>query len=408
MLNHMTTLADQSVYIEGGRAISVHRFLLRAALALANMFAWLLIFNYSLYFTRGQVPAALFFTIFWYIVTQVVTFIALPLTSRYVQSGMQRAIGWATMMLCVAFLWLAASFLGYFGHSLRGLALGFLGFAVFSGLYRACYFVPYAVSSERLSGWRPYMSSLFELFLAVLPIAGGILIGSSARGSVLVLFGAVILLMLSLIPLAQLPAIYERYDWSYTETMRRFFSRRSRALAVISILEGIQGAGLLLVWPLIAFAIVGWSYPMVGIVISVSLLFAIAFKKLFSFIHTHMHTSPLVVSGIAMAAWLLRLLAYTPVSVISADALYHTGTPSRAYNIDTITSEQSADGSHYLDEYTALKQMGLALGRISICVAAGILMFYVSALAAFAMVLIVAAIAAAISVFLVQEIEMAH
>ena len=81
------------------RALSVHRFLFRCALSVANVFAWVLFFDYLLYFTRGSVPDAFILSLLCYGAMQTVTFLSLPLVVRSVRSGVTRLVGLATLLM---------------------------------------------------------------------------------------------------------------------------------------------------------------------------------------------------------------------------------------------------------------------------------------------------------------------
>jgi hypothetical protein len=49
--------------------------------------------------------------------------------------------------------------------------------------------------------------------------------------------------------------------------------------------------------------------------------------------------------------------------------------------MDLITQEQAADSAHYIDEYTALKEMGNSLGRVITCLVLLISMMVIPPLA---------------------------
>lgn len=247
------------------------------------------------------------------------------------------------------------------------------------------------------------MYLLFELYLTILPIVGGLIISSFTAGPSLMLAGCAVIMLTSILPLPQVPERYESFDWGYGETMRRFVDHRNHSLVMASIFDGMQGAALLFIWPLAAFAIVGWSYQLLGVVLSMSLLLAFFIKSFMRAMRaSHLYRSPTILTATSTASWILRIFAFTPAGIILADTLYHAGVPKKIFGLDPAILEQTADDAHYIDEYTAIKEMGLAVGKIFVCIAAGTLAFYVSALAALASVLVVAAIASIISLVFVR------
>jgi hypothetical protein len=66
--------------------------------------------------------------------------------------------------------------------------------------------------------------------------------------------------------------------------------------------------------------------------------------------------------------------------------------------------EQSADRGSYVDEYTALKEIGLAAGKALICVAGIVLALSTSVPYTFIGVFVIAACASGASVFLTHRV----
>ncbi|MBI2030540.1 hypothetical protein HYT05_02875, partial [Candidatus Kaiserbacteria bacterium] len=67
--------------------------------------------------------------------------------------------------------------------------------------------------------------------------------------------------------------------------------------------------------------------------------------------------------------------------------------------MDQPAFEQAADGGSFVDEYTALKEIGLGFGRVAICIIAAVLSILFSISISFLGSFLLVALAAGISVW---------
>ena len=100
-----------------------------------------------------------------------------------------------------------------------------------------------------------------------------------------------------------------------------------------------------------------------------------------------------------MTPWIARLVVATPLGVVSVDSYFYTTAPRRL-GVDALSFEQAADGATFVDEYTALKEIALGLGRIAACLFGAAVSLSISLPVAFLAVFIVAAVASGASVLL--------
>ncbi len=361
-------------------ALRLHRFLLRVALAGASVFAWIFAFQYF-YLVSPDAAHALARTALLYALSQIITCLATPYAAQLLRHGSRRAMTFALLSAATGFVFLGAAFDGFFGMSI---ARGIIVFALALGLYRALYWIPYEVEVEGASRERRRMYMPYELVVGIAPACVGLAIVSSASVFTWVLFAAAALIIVAALPLSHAREVQERFSWSYRETFAQLMARENRAFVSRSLLEGMSSAALLLLWPIAVFLIVGWSYGMLGIVLSLTFLVAILARTLVRGFLRRMrvHESPLVNALLAVSPWLLRLVVATPFSVVLVDSYFYTTAPARQ-GIDPYAFEQSADGGSFVDEYTALKEMALAIGRITTCIVAALLALLVSLPVAF-------------------------
>lgn len=370
-------------------ALRLHRFLLRVALAGVSVFAWIFAFQYF-YLVGPDAAHALARVVLLYALSQTITCLATPYTARLLRHGSRRAMTFALLSAATGFVFLGASFAGFFGVSIAG---GIIVFAVALGLYRALYWIPYAVEAEG-AGKRRRMGVPYEILVALAPLCVGLFIVSSSTASAWVLFAAAALIVIAALPLSRVREAYERFSWSYRETFAHLMARENHGFVTHALLEGISGAALLLLWPIAVFLIVGWSYGVLGIVLSLTFLVAIFGRgAMRGFLRrARVHESRLINTLLAISPWLLRLVVATPLSIVLVDSYFYTTSPVR-YGVDPYAFEQSSDGGSFVDEYTALKEMALALGRITMCFAAAALALLISLPMAFIGAFALAAIA---------------
>jgi hypothetical protein len=217
----------------------------------------------------------------------------------------------------------------------------------------------------------------------------------------MLLIGCAALAFASSIALIGIRESYEPYLWTYEDTMRALVSDDSRNMLVTSMLHGMQGAALLFAWPIAVFILFDWSYLLLGAVMSITLILTLVGKRLLHgmFSAIGIHRSRPVYSTLTASSWAMRLLIFSPMSVILADVVYHLGVPARHVGLDQLAYEQAADSAYYIDHTTALKEMGYALGRLTLCGALILLALFASPIVALAGAIALSAAASLTSTF---------
>ncbi len=341
------------------QALSLHRFLFRFAFAGANVFAWIFIFQYF-YLVEPNISQGLARTALLYALSQTVTCLATPYAAHRLRSGARRIFVWAIVIAASSFIVLGATFEGFWGTAYTPTALTV--FAIGLGLYRAFYWIPYEVGVQVAGKGRRTLFA--EFFVALAPVIGGFCIVAAPFGPLALLYIAGALMLLSAMPVLYLHDTHEGFSWGYRETFGHLVEPANRGIVQHAFFEGISGAALLLFWPLAVFIITGWSYGMLGIILTLTFLIAMFAR---SFVRKGirrggLHTSNTLKIVFAVTPWVFRTLVGTPLGAVFVDAYFYTTTPRRV-GLDPLTFEQAADAGTYVDEYTALKEMGLALGK---------------------------------------------
>ena len=314
--------------------------------------------------------------------------------------GVRRILGYAVALAALSLGLLALMFVPLSGsgeHVFSAIA----SFAILQGMYRALYWLPYRVGAVHTHSTHSRASMLREAAVAIAPALIGIVLGTAFNLAPLLLLAAAALMLISIIPIILMPEHHERFSWTYAQTLDHLFSYPRRHLLKQSIYDGIQGASLLFIWPLAVFIVLDWSFVTLGLVLSLSILVSLALRRLIRSLLQSLHVqhSHHVAATLVFSLWIVRLGVGTPMGIIAIDSLYTSASSPLKFGIDAHGRDQSADLSHFIDEDTALKEMGLALGRIGICALLGMLALLFSDAVAFVSTLTVAGFAAAASVY---------
>jgi len=377
--------------------LRMHRSLMRAAFSGANAFAWIFIFQYFSFF--HHLHEALARTALLYALVYAISSLVTPYAAGRLRHGMKRGIAYGAALAALAFVSLGFSFEGFFGYQYVD---GIVAFALLLGAYRALYWVPYSVESHEL---RPGAHSSFplETLIALMPAAAGIALQAFLAPAWL-LFAAGLCIVLSLVPLARLPDVYEKFSWGYEETFAQLFARKHRAAFLRAVLDGAQSAALFFLWPIAIFLIVGSSYLVLGTVLSITFFIALLLREPVRRLVRRLNIRDVSVlyAAVAMSAWIGRVLVASPFGIVLVDAYFHTGTAGRE-GMDHPALDHAADGGSFVDEYTALKEVGLAFGRIIMCIIAAVFAILFSVSVSFLVSFILVAAAAGASVWLAHK-----
>ncbi len=397
---HMIRIRSAHVPHNGvmDRALHAHRLLLRAGLSMAHMFAWIFIFEYF-YALSNDLARSLAGVVLLYALVQFVTGVLTPISAAHLRHGTRRVLIWGVIFAASAFVVLGATLGGYFDSSL---AWSFALFAILLGAYRALYWIPYTLTASGIP--ETPMRAYLEVLIALMPLFAGLTVVSVPFADVRLLFGAAALIGLSALPVLYLSDTYERFSWPYMYTFSQLFRRKNHGLVLQSFLDGLQGAALFLVWPLAIFLILEASYIALGLVFTLTLLVILLLRRIYKRLTRtfNLHESPTVYTILVVSGWIGRLAAGTPLGVIVADSYAYVASPERGTYADPFLFEQASDRGSFVDEYTALKEIALAGGRIALCTVVFFLAFAFQLPVVFAIALSIAAAAGGISVLIAR------
>lgn len=383
--------------------LHAHRFLLRSGLSIANAFAWIFVFQY--YFVQiGDISRALIGTLAMYALSQIVTLVLTPFASAHLRRGVKHSIVYGVVLASAAYIYLGATLADSFNGNPAG--WGIVVFALLLGAYRALYFVPYELRASTDNHERSRLPIVYEALIALMPAFAGITMATIQFAHLRLLFGSAVILIISLVPIMAVRDVMEKFSWRYAETYRQLFKGARRRILKASLSGGLQGAVLFLVWPISVFLIVGSDYQTLGAILSATFLAVLLLRYLYRKFarKAELEQSVFVQVVFSFSGWVMRLFVGSPAGVFLADSYSHASSPRSSHSIDALAFEQSADNGSFIDEYTALKEMGLAIGRISACVIFAALLLWTTLPIAFASMLILAGIASAVSIIMERPV----
>lgn len=380
--------------MNSGLALRAHRTLNRIAFSLMHSFAWIFVFLY--FSSLVGMEGGLVRTVMLYALSQVTLILMVPFALKHLRHGMKRGIVYGTVFASIAFTILGLLLIGY---QQIDVSFALIGFAIALGAYRGMYRIPYEIETHYNTTLVSGESAvLYDTFIALMPALAGFFIVTYVGSFLWMLLTVALLLILSLIPLAAVNNVYENFSWGYRETFSNLFSRKHRQLVLIQFYNGVESAVLVLIWPITIFILVGFSFLIFGAILSLTFLGSLVaryFARNIPLEHSVKH-STVVEIAIAFSAWVARLAVLSPFSIVLVDV--YSKIKGTRYDDFAVLYEHTVDKGLYLDEYTALKEVAHALGKIVVLLVAAFLAGFFSLPTVLILLFVIAGVAAGFSI----------
>lgn len=304
----------------------------------------------------------------YYASSSLLYFVGLPLFIRYMNRyGFRRALQTSTFLGAGYYLLL------YFINSQNAkfiLPLMVLAIAT----WRIFYWVPYHVDFTKFSGKRNkgrgvgLMEATLGIIGVITPILAGFII---TRFSYDVLFFlGVFLYLLSLIPFLTIPHTKEKFSWNLKKTWQQFFKKEHQKTLVSFVAIGAETSIGGIVWPIFILLLLKGDLLKVGmistLVVGVTVVLQVSIGKI---IDKKWKKKRVLKYGSLFCAlgWLLKIFIGTSFQLFLIDSFHKLTNVFFKVPFDSVTYEIAADQGHYMDEFTVLKEMSIALGRVLAC-----------------------------------------
>ena len=372
-------------------ALYIHRVLVQAGATIAGVFT--VIFVYQYFNDSLTAVIAVFASIY------MGAALAAPVRARLL-----RRFGTRTMILyslpcavlCSIILMNIHAYGGIAGLS-AAMSIGI--FAFFAVSFKSLYWVPYHIDMSELLDRShrgvqlAFLENTADVNVAAMPFWGGLIIALWGFGW-LFLF-SVAFIACSALPLLWVTNRYERFEWSYTETIRQFIAPRNKPLFFAFVGDGIQSGAQLVIWPLLVFLLLDGEFVALGAVAAVTLFAILLLRFITGRFLDHGRKQRALAWGalLTSSGWVLRLFAVSPLTVVAIDTYHGFGQVVKHISVEAISYEQAADNGRFVDEFTVLKEMGLNGGRALTLFFVGVVAWWGGPYLAFTAGLLLAAVA---------------
>lgn len=253
-------------------------------------------------------------------------------------------------------------------YALHALALA--GLTILAGFYWAPFHVDFAKFSSK--GRRGRQIAIFydiqRLVGIAAPAVGGFLIAAYSY-SVIFLY-AVMIKVLSLIPLVFLPRTRVQYEFGFFESFAKMFEKRFRWMTWSMIAHGAESVVAAIVWPVFLFVILDGRYLDVGLITAAIVIISLALQLMIGSQIDKGKTKKILRwgSGIYALGWISKSLVESVVGIFAASTFHSFGSIMMRTPLDAMMYEQAADSGHYIDEYTVLRETALTIGRLGMMI----------------------------------------
>ncbi len=352
----------------------ISRVLMRVSLGALGVF--LPVFLYLQFRDVFSTNVSVMYVILIFLAVYSLHLLLAPISARlFHQLGMRR-------LMLTGILMAAASLISlYFIEN--NIYIGIAAYILSAGFYRAFYWVPYHVDltheldANRRGRQLAMMANISDVLVVLVPLLGGVAIAALGGFQTVFITGA-FLMLLAALPLLFISDVYEYYSWSYVETFKKLFSKENRPLFIAQAANGAQNIATLFFWPLYVFLIVGKQFVLLGAITSATIIFIMLVRYVIGKWIDKFSKDKILLAGVLLSAtgWLLKVFVYTPMQAIFIDTYHRIGRTVNGLTFNAVTYEQSADSGTYIDEYTTLKEMAMNIGRISMLLIVGLIMYY--------------------------------
>jgi MFS family permease len=174
-----------------------------------------------------------------------------------------------------------------------------------------------------------------------------------------------VVIILSLIPLAFIPSNPVQYEYGFFETFRIMFSKKYRYLTLSMIGYGAESSVSAVVWPIFLFIIFDGDHLSFGTFAGAVAIVGIVLQFFMGRYLDHHKKKKLLKWGVDFYAlgWLGKAFFSSVVGVFAASTFHSFGAIFMGTPLHTLLHEKAADAGHYIDEFTTIREVATTIGR---------------------------------------------
>ncbi len=212
---------------------------------------------------------------------------------------------------------------------------------------------------------------------------------------------AIVVYLVSLIPLMYLPKTHERFEWGYWEAWKNFFSKKRRRAVIAFMGIGAEEAVGLVVWPIFIYDLLKGNYFEVGALTSLIVFVTIFMQLSAGKLIDNKSKSKMLHWGSVFYAlgWIFKIFIATAFQIFIVSTFHNLTKIFAKTPFEALTFEKAADQGHYVDEYTVIHEIAIQAGKVLILILVLVLINYFSLSWSF----ILAALASLLMNFLVEK-----
>lgn len=248
--------------------------------------------------------------------------------------------------------------------------------------YRILYWIPYHSEFAELTTFEHrgkeigFLRCISAIVHIVVPLLGALVI--ITRGFNQLFIAAAILCGVSIIPLFFLKERKQIFVFSYWQTFKEYLKKANRRIAVAFGADGAVGAVGGIVWPIFIYGILEKKYLAVGAISTLIALATIVLRLVVGTYLDRIKKRNIVKIGSILVAfgWVLRMFLRTAFQIFVVGTYHNFAGIIRSLSFDTLMYEEAADHGMFVDEYTAIREVSLHVGRVlMILVLIGLIIF---------------------------------
>ncbi|MCK5021939.1 MAG: MFS transporter [Candidatus Pacebacteria bacterium] len=239
-------------------------------------------------------------------------------------------------------------------------------------IYRLLYWVPYNVDFAKFTSKNnrgkeiSIMGATKNAIAIFTPLLAGYIITKYSFNVLFVM--AIILYLLSIIPLLKLPRTKEKFTWTIKETWKNFFSRKRRPEVLAFMADGGEGIIGGMIWPVFMLQILNGNYLELGILSSIIVGITIVLQLVIGNYTDNKKTKKENVLGYSSIfyalGWIIKIFIATAFQIFVIDAYHKLTKIFMRIPFEAITYEKAANEGHFVDEFTVIREMAIHTGRV--------------------------------------------
>lgn len=237
-------------------------------------------------------------------------------------------------------------------------------------LWKMFFWIPYHIELIALSDTKNRGKQISVILATasaigvIMPIISGYIITEYSIDILFII--AVGCFLATAIPYNFLPKTNEVFTWSYKKTWQQFLSKKHRHLTLSLAGQGAESIVGGVVWPIFIFQVLDGNYFDVGalstLVVGATIILQLGVGNILDKIKSSKNLIKISTSLYSLG-WILKIFVATGFHIFAA-SLYH-----KVMHIfirapfDTEVFEMAASQGHYVDEFTAIRDMAIVAGK---------------------------------------------